>query len=282
MPTPKTTNKLSSRPLSNIAWPCIAAVILILSVGVMRSAGRRLARNAARENNSSVRHPRVSLPHVILWAWERPEKLDFIDTERAGVAFLAKTIYLREDKVVTQPRLQTLSVRPETVLIAVARIETDRIQLPSLSHDQVETVAKEIVGLALLPNVTAVQIDFDAKVSERSFYADLLAAVRKTLPSKTVLSITALASWCKGDNWLDNLPVDEAVPMLFRMGVDRAQIVSGLASGETFHSPLCRQSSGVSVDETLPDLPPSERIYVFNPNSWSPNSVERIMEKYQR
>ncbi len=248
----------------------------------MRSAGRRLARNSAGENNASLRHLRVSLPHVILWAWERPEKLDFIDTERVGVAFLAKTIYLREDKVVTQPRLQPLSVRPGTVLIAVVRIETDRFKLPSLSRDQIETVTKEVAELSQLPNVITVQIDFDAKVSERSFYADLLASVRQTLPAKTALSITALASWCKGDNWLDNLPVDEAVPMLFRMGVDRAQIVSSLASRETFHSPLCRQSTGVSVDETLPDLPPSERIYVFNANSWSPNSVARIMEKYQR
>lgn len=248
----------------------------------MRSAGRRLARHTARVNHAEARRPPAPLPHIILWAWERPEKLDFIDPERAGVAFLAKTIYLRADKVVARPRLQSLSVRPGTVLIAVARIETDRFELPLLSRDQIETVAKEVAGLAQLPNVTAVQIDFDAKVSERSFYADLLAAVRKILPSTTALSITALASWCKDDNWLDNLPVDEAVPMLFRMGIDRAQIVSGLASGEPFHSPLCRQSSGVSVDETLPDLPPSERVYVFNPDSWSPNSVERIMEKYQR
>jgi hypothetical protein len=267
---------------SKIAGFSICAIALIVSVGVMRSAGRRLVRNRARVNHAEARPSLAPLPHIILWAWERPENLDFIDPQRAGVAFLAKTIYLREEKVVARPRLQPLSVRPGTVLIAVARIETDRLELPSLSHDQIEAVAKEVAELAQLPNVTAVQIDFDAKVSERSFYADLLAAVRKTLPPKTVLSITALASWCKGDNWLDNLPVDEAVPMLVRMGVDRAQIVSGLASGEAFHSPLCRQSSGVSVDEPLPDLPPSERVYVFNPDSWSPNSVDRIMEKYQR
>ena len=32
------------------------------------------------------------------------------------------------------------------------------------------------------------------------------------------LTITALASWCDGDDWIDGLPVADASPMLFRMG----------------------------------------------------------------
>lgn len=282
MSKPKATSKPPGKPTSKIAWLLILAIGLVISAGVIRSAGRRLARNERRVTNAETERRLATLPHIILWAWERPEKLDFIDIDKAGVAFLAKTIYLRNEKVVTRPRLQPLSVRPGTVLIAVARIESDRFELPSLSHNQIETVVKEIAALAQLPNVTAVQIDFDARASERWFYTDLLTAVRQALPPKTTLSITALASWCKGDDWLDKLPVDEAIPMLFRMGVDRPQIVSDLASGESFHAPLCGQSSGVSVDESLPYSPASDRIYVFNPNSWSPDSVARVMEKYQR
>jgi len=271
-----------TKPKSKLAWLFILAISLVLSAGVLRSASHRVARNEGLATNAESGRRLATLPRIILWAWERPEKLDFLDTDKAGVAFLAKTIYLRNEKVVARPRLQSLAVRPGTVLMAVARIEPDRFEIPTLSHNQIETVAKEIAALAQLPNVTAIQIDFDARASERSFYTDLLTAVRKALPSETTLSITALASWCKGDNWLDKLPVDEAVPMLFRMGVDRPQIVSDLASGERFEAPLCGHSSGVSVDESLPYSPASERIYVFNPNSWSPKSVEKVMEKYRR
>jgi hypothetical protein len=273
-----------SRPKHNskVIWLFVLVAGLVISVGVIRSAGPRATRNPGRSTSAEAERRLAALPHVILWAWERPEKLDFIDTEKAGVAFLAKTIYLRSERVVARPRLQPLSVRPGTVLIAVARIESDRTHAPLLTNNQKDTVAKEIVALAQLPNVNAIQIDFDAKTSERAFYADLLSNIRKTLPPDTVLSITALASWCKGDNWLDGLPIDEAVPMLFRMGVDRSQIVSGLASGERFSAALCEHSSGVSTDEPLPYAPAAARIYVFSPHSWSPDSVEKVLERYQR
>jgi hypothetical protein len=44
---------------------------------------------------------------TILWAWERPEQLDFIDTKRIGVAYLAKTIQLRDDELFVRPRTST-------------------------------------------------------------------------------------------------------------------------------------------------------------------------------
>jgi hypothetical protein len=270
------------KPNSKVIWLLILVVGLVISAGVIRSAGRRVARNAGRTTNADAESRLSPLPHIILWAWERPETLNFIDTDKVGVAFLAKTIYLRDERVVARPRLQPLSVRPGTVLMAVARIESGRSSAPFLTPNQRDAVAKEIAALAQLPNVAAVQVDFDAKVSERAFYADLLSAVRKALPLRTALSITALASWCKGDNWLDSLPIDEAVPMLFRMGVDRSQIVSGLVSGERFSSALCGQSSGVATDEPLPYAPATARIYVFSPNSWSPDSVEKVLERYQR
>ena len=42
--------------------------------------------------------------------------------------------------------------------------------------------------------------------------------VRRRLPRDLPLSMTALASWCAGDTWIEALPVDEAVPMLSRWG----------------------------------------------------------------
>ena len=43
--------------------------------------------------------PRTPERAVILWAWERPEDLSFINPEKVGVAFLAKTIYLRASRI---------------------------------------------------------------------------------------------------------------------------------------------------------------------------------------
>jgi hypothetical protein len=113
-----------------------------------------------------------------------------------GVAFLAKTLRLEGDRVIAKPRLQPLQLAPNTKLIAVVRIETDH---PTLSATQLEKTADEITSLTGGP---VVQIDFDATVSERDFYRALLREVKPRVPS---LSITALASWCAGDNWLDGL-----------------------------------------------------------------------------
>jgi hypothetical protein len=222
-----------------------------------------------------------TLPGTILWAWERPEKLDFIDPTRVGVAFLAKTIYLRGTTVVARPRLQSLNVPDGTKLIAVARIETNRRDVPNLTTSQIEATAAEVASLGQLPNVSAVQIDFDATLSERDFYRALLVLVRGKLPIEMPLSITALASWCDGDSWLSDLPINEAVPMLFRLGVEKRRFTSRLRSGEKLRASACQYAAGVSIDEPV-KLASVQRLYIFNPTSWSPVSFEVAMEVYHR
>jgi hypothetical protein len=225
--------------------------------------------------------PLESLPPVILWAWERPERLDFIDPEKVGVAYLAKTITLRGDKVAVRPRLQPLRVPEGTKVIAVVRIETSRSELPTLSSLQLEQTAREILDLPLSSAKSPIQIDFDSTLSQRNFYRDLLRLVRRELPSSTPLSITALASWCSGDNWISDLPVDEAVPMLFRLGVDEHNFQRRLESGEQFDSPVCRSSAGVSTDEPV-KAPAVDRLYIFSPAPWSEHSFKQAMEAYSK
>lgn len=218
-------------------------------------------------------------PKLFLWAWERPEQLDFINPVEVGVAFLAKTIYLREDKVVERPRMQPLKVPPGTTLIAVVRIEAVRERAPLLSAAQRAEVVEALVEASRAPNVSALQIDFDALESERPFYKNLLQDLRPRLPVEMALSMTALASWCINDNWLDGLPVDEAVPMLFRLGVDEHRIKSYLREGGAFRSPLCRLSNGVSTDEPVKLVSKGARTYVFHTQSWTETSVRRAIER---
>ena len=51
---------------------------LILTFGVIHSAGRKAPHRAPARVGSESHL--ASLPHIILWAWERPEKLEFIDS----------------------------------------------------------------------------------------------------------------------------------------------------------------------------------------------------------
>ncbi len=215
-------------------------------------------------------------PRVILWAWERPEDLEFLDPQRFGVAFLAETLVLQDDEVVFRPRLQPLKVSPKTKLIAVTRIESLKTtgNRPSQSPRQRANLVSRVLSTLKGENVSAIQIDFDAVSSEREFYRLLLYDLRKQLPDNVPLSMTALASFCVGDRWLEDLPVDEAVPMIFRMGADNNSIKDLLASGHDFREPLCRRSYGIAIDEPLKmEFDPSRRLYVFNSRSWTEKDV---------
>ena len=222
--------------------------------------------------------PHTTERKVILWAWERPEDLTFINPEKVSVAFLAKTIYLRGDRVIVRPRLQPLKLAPGTKLVAVVRIESDRTKRPSLSALQLRETANALTDLS---DISVVQLDFDATLSERNFYRSLLTELRQQLPRSVSLSMTALASWCAGDDWLRDLPVDEAVPMLFRLGVEQPQFQRRLETGKPFESRRCQSAAGVSTDE--PVKPPAvNRLYIFNPEPWTKESFARAMEVYQR
>lgn len=226
----------------------------------------------------STSHTPKKAPQVILWAWERPTDLRFTDPKRIGVAFLAKSIFLTGANVQARPRLQPLQLADGTKVIAVTRIETDPQHRPSLSLEQRRILVEAITRTAATPNVSEIQIDFDATQSERDFYRELIADVRRNLPQQVRFSITALASWCMHDDWISDLPIDEAVPMLFRMTNDGQQIINRLDVGDDFHANPCRQSYGLSLDEKRPRLFASRRLFVFNPNAWTEESVRQIPE----
>jgi hypothetical protein len=218
------------------------------------------------------------MPRVMLWAWERPTDLRFINPKEIGVAFLARTIRLHSGEVEVRLRLQPLDLPEATRVMAVVRVETDAARKPELSAPQRDRLAGAIADMAKLPNVSHIQIDFDATKSERAFYRSVIFDVRRRLPDAVSLSITALASWCTYDDWLSDLPIDEAVPMLFRMAGDGKQIARRLDAGEDFISLPCRHSYGISTDEPRSGLSVVRRLYVFNPGPWTEDSVRAILE----
>jgi Protein of unknown function (DUF3142) len=221
-----------------------------------------------------------SFPQTILWAWERPEDLEFLDPQQFAVAFLAQTLVLKGEDVVFKPRHQPLKVRPEMKLIAVTRIESEKTT--ALSATQREKLVDLVLKTRELTNVSAVQIDFDATTSQREFYRTLLNELRHRLPDNVPLSMTALASFCVGDRWLQDLPVDEAIPMIYRMGKDDQTIRSFLESGKDFKDPICRRSYGVAVDEPLAmTFDRSRRQYIFNIRAWTEQDVLPLKQGQQ-
>jgi Protein of unknown function (DUF3142) len=285
---------------------------------------RSLRRYFAPKAASSPRM--ANLPRLYLWAWERPEDLQFLGNKKVGVAFLAKTVSLAPPLVASlpdssdvpdtpffksigvhvRPRLQPLHVASGTPLMAVVRIESVRDAFRGAYSNQTSTAAKlspqdlflfanEIANAAQISGVTALQIDFDATRSEQALYRDLLIEVRKRLPAEMPLSITALASWCIGDRWLEQIPsgtIDEAVPMLFRMGAGEREIMNFLASGEEFRSAACANSLGVSTDEPLSQEilagkisvgngTSARRVYVFSRSAWNQESTEIVLKEMQ-
>lgn len=251
--------------------PLTGIVLLVCLLPASLALHRRTSTAPSSESRLA------SFPQTILWAWERPEDLRSLPAGRVGVSFLAATVTLSASQVSVQPRRNDLRVAPGTPLVACVRIEVDARHSPALSSDQMAAASAAIAGAASIAGVSAVQVDFDATASERAFYAGLLRDLRRRLPAGMPLSVTALASWCMDDPWIAGLPVDEAVPMLFRMGPDAADVRVLLAQGRDFSLPVCRESIGISTDEPIRNLPAGRRRYVFNHEGWSPGAVRALM-----
>jgi hypothetical protein len=264
----------------NVIITALVAIIIAAAFVAIRLRPAAFA-VTSRDALSSSEDRMRDLPRLILWAWERPEDLRFINPQEVGVAYLAATITMSGDRTSVRPRLQPLQLAPATRRIAVARIETDNHTRPLFSDEQRRRVVTALAALAQGEAVAAVQIDFDALRSERAFYRALLTDLRNELPATVRLSITALASWCLNDNWIADLPIDEAVPMLFRMGADDQQIRMRLKAGDDFSAAVARHSVGVSTDEPVAARFIDRRIYVFNSRPWTIDSVKQINREVQ-
>ena len=217
------------------------------------------------------------LPQTMLWAWERVSDLRGADAN-TGIAFLAQTVTVDDGRVAIASRRWPLKVRPDAVLSAVTRVEMPAGR--SLTGKEMARIADAIAATARFPQVAAVQLDFDATQSQRRMYRRLIEDVRGRIETRVPLSITALASWCVGGRWLDGLPIDEAVPMLFRLG-PLNEPYRNLSLAPSLAHPLCRGSLGTSLDEPITAPIDGRRIYVFNPDSWTAERIEHA-QNYAR
>lgn len=217
--------------------------------------------------SSSCKPARHAAPSLIIWAWERPEDLRFVGGA-AEVAVQSGFVEIAGDRLITRGRRYPLFVtRPPS--IALVHIQIDPSVPLAWTIDMRRRVAAAVLHFATRIPAPTVQIDFEVRASQRHVLLDLLHDTRRALPSSTRLSMTALASWCENETWLDAAPVDEIVPMLFRMGRGDEIIRNRLEAGGDFRHPRCRTAFGIATDAPVRRAPLGRRVYLFNPRSWT-------------
>lgn len=218
-------------------------------------------------------------PPLVLWAWERPEDLRFLP-DSVGVASLEATVDITPAGPRVATRRQPLLLRATQWRMAVVRVQTRRRGI-ALSPEVRRAVLDVVLRAAQREGVRGVQIDYDAVASQRAAYRELWGEVRRALGASRWLSMTALASWCVGDRWLDDaaMPVDEVVPMVFTMGRGGAPVLDVLRGRREFPSPACRTSVGWAVGEPAVSLRGARRVYMFNARPWQPADAEPLLRE---
>jgi hypothetical protein len=219
-------------------------------------------------------------PRLAVWAWERPEDLRFLPN---GVEAAAQSgfVVLTGDGVFARARRFPLRMAGEPTT-AVVHVQIDPRRRLVWSPRQRAEAAQAVLALARQPWARRVQVDFEVRRSQRQVLLDLLGDVRAGLPRGMPLSMTAIASWCETETWLNRAPVDEIVPMLFRMGSGGVGLRAKLAAGGDFALPACRSAYAVSTDERLVRAPAGRRIYLFSPRSWTAQSFETLRRRIGR
>ncbi len=248
----------------------VAVVLLVISV---MGPVRRIEGGQSGE----------SLPDLMLWAWRRPEDLRFVDPVGIGVAALVGTATLDASGVRMARRLNPLRLPDGVSFLPVVRIEIDFREGPEFNQFLADTLADAMYRLvAIHGEVRRLQLDFDAPLSVRPFYRKLLAALRKRVGDETFLSITALASWCSEKGWLEDLPVDEIVPMAFGMGRGAEVVFDRLAQSASIPSPACRGALGLTTGQLVRIPSGFRRVYLFSPDAWTQERLRKVRGRLQR
>ena len=212
------------------------------------------------------------IPARVLWSWERREDLRQIDTQRYAIAWLDQTITI-DLNVHAEARRNPVLPPPGAMRIPVVRIETRPHAV--LNETNRAATVRALLASAGESGIAALQIDFDATVSQRTFYRSVLEDVRRQMPAGLPLSITALASWCSFDDWLGGLPVDEAVPMMFRMEPDRRRPPPDV-DAFAIREPKCAGAVGLSTSEPWPEWMRGRRVYVFADDGWNREDLAQL------
>jgi hypothetical protein len=189
-------------------------------------------------------------------------------------AVLVETLVIGADGVERMPRTQPLVLPAGVRLLPVLHVETAPDAPDALSEGQQQALVAAFLRHAdeAAEGAGMLQLDFEAPRRQRAAYRALVARIRAALPPRLKLSVTALAHWCTESDWLDRLPVDEVVPMLYRLGPNAAQWRQHWLRDGHGLAARCR---GPALGFATNDPPPASllartpRPYWFDESAWS-------------
>lgn len=251
---------------------------------MLAAAGLVLGASAAATAQTPNRQPAqfpTSEPAIWLWVWDRPQLFKDVQSGQ-GVAYLHATVRLSSDSARTQYRQWPLRLASTTPMQPVVHVSLDNIAPSPVNALQQRAIAAAIAHAAQHSRSGRVQLDFEARYGQRAAYLDLLRSLqplRLRNGGKIRLSITALASWCMSDPWIDPALVDEIVPMYFRMGHETASIRQRLSAAGQPPVPACHGAAGFFWGEAWPVLARVRQRYVFHRNAWTDDDVALLGQR---
>ena len=247
----------------------------------------------------------AAAPRIVLWSWEHNDDLRFVDTSKVAIAHFEGTIILGRETASIIKRRNLICLPASGFHFPVFRIELahrDEAAQPA-AFARAETIILDHLikskpagcrrSQLAAYEPTTVQIDFDAKQNDRASYLQFLQNLKAKLPRNTKLSVTALASWCLGDKWLQQAGVDETVAMLFSMGVGYEGALSAMSRMPLSNGGSAKQSIGISINEEKTnrrlkklgilssDMRASkfEHLYAFSSLGWTKRRYEKLIEE---
>lgn len=200
-------------------------------------------------------------PREFWWYWDRPAEQLPAPAPGVGAAVLVTHVIFSGQGYALQPRRSALRLPAGIATMPVVHVEVDPARPFAANADQLNALRAAVLDAVQRGHAAWVQLDFEARRSQRAFWRAAVHSIKAALPAGVRLSVTALASWCYGDRWIDDAPADEIVPMYFRLHHARRDYIARSAAG--VDEARCGAAHGVADDE--PDWPialPGRR-YVF-------------------
>jgi hypothetical protein len=254
----------------------VAGVLLLVATGLAGAIAH--PGQAASTGRASHSETFASIERGVAWIWPDSNgpraASDAAPPPYLEAAVLSESLVLRAAGVEHGGRTQALVLPHGVRLLPVIHVEAAADAPAALTPVQRAAVLAAVRRQAGTAAAGAglLQLDFEAPPRQREAYVRLVGDIREALPANVRLSVTALAHWCVQGDWLDRLPVDEVVPMLYRLG---PQAASWRQRFERADAQLARRCRGPALGFATNDLPPARllaritRPYWFDEAAWS-------------
>ncbi len=191
----------------------------------------------------------------IAWVWDGTD----VPVWSQGEAAVVVDHYLLQgDGVLHRPRATAPRMPAGTRVTPVVHVELSTVRPPHDVGRHEALLVQALLDAAARSTSGWVQLDMEARPSQREAFLQLVARTRQALRGRTKLSVTALAWWCR-TAWVQQVQADEVVPMFYRMGRDAGQFKALLHDAPQQLAAACRTGAAGFAMQEPPAAPVARR-----------------------